>query len=357
VGSQNGGYRVSKPNCIMMRTLSTWFMCVAVAAGVSTSAVAMRTSAEASVIADPTPRLGILVPIGPRDYAVLIDAIHDRQSIQDGPFTYQTGTISGVAVVLIIQPSDGDVVRSLGAQEMLRAFDVRALIYPGTSGAQLSKAEMGIGDIVLGAKTINNSSYYISPSGAINPGQYDAVQPDVKHYGAIYADPKILGMLACAANHVAASTTLPGWLENAANDGHPGIFYFGAQGSSTIWSDNLAYTTAIRDVYHQVDEDGDWDSALVATLWNVPFIEVSVISDSIFAFPNDSHGVPRRPAGETAANVVAQRLSDRIVLDLIARDGRRLLEGTYANSLIDPYPADAFDRPHDPRALLSACQH
>jgi adenosylhomocysteine nucleosidase len=342
---------------MMKRALSTWFMCVAVAAGVLTIVLAMRTFAAASVIADPTPRLGILVPIGPPDYAVLIDALNDRQSIQDGPYTYQTGTISGVAVVLIIQPSDGDVIRSLGAQEMLRALNVRALIYPGTSGAQLSKGEMGIGDIVLGAKTINNSSYYISPSGAINPGQYAAVQPDVKHYGEIYADPKVLGMLACAANRVAASTTLPGWLENTANDGHPGIFYFGAQGSSTIWSDNLAYTKAIRDVYHQVDEDGDWDSALVATLWNVPFIEVSVISDSIFAFPNDSHGVPRHPAGETAANVVAQRLSDRIVLDLIARDGRRLLAGTYANSLIDPYSADAFARPHDPQALLSTCQH
>ncbi len=332
-------------------------LAVAVAVCAFTLVLAMRASATASGIPDPTPRLGILVPIGPHDYAVLIDALHDRHSVVHGPFTYQTGTISGVAVVLIIQPSDGDVIRSLGAQEMVRSFNLRALIYPGTSGAQLSKAEMGIGDIVLGAKTINNSSYYISPSGVIEAGRYDAVQPDVKHYGAIYADPKILGMLACAANRVGAATTLPGWLENAAPDGHPGIFYFGAQGSSTIWSDNLAYTTAIRDVYHQIDEDGDWDSALVATLWNVPFIEVSVISDSIFAFPNDSHGVPRHLAGETGANVIAQRLSNRIVLDLIAHDGRRLLAGTYANSLVDPYPADAFARPRDPQALLSTCPH
>jgi adenosylhomocysteine nucleosidase len=330
---------------------------VAAAVGVFLLVSAPRSPAGASVIADPTPRLGILVPIGPPDYAVLIDALQDRHSLRDGPFTYQTGTISGVPVVLIIQPSDGDVIRSLGAQEMVRSFNVRALIYPGTSGAQLSKTEMGIGDIVLGAKTINNATYYISPSGVIEPGQYDAVQPNVKHYGAIYADPTILGMLACAANRVGPATTLPGWLENAAPDGHPGIFYFGTQGSSTIWSDNLAYTTAIRDVYHQIDEDGDWDSALVAVLWNVPFIEVSVISDSIFAFPDDSHGVPRHPAGETAANVIAQRLSNRVVLDLIAHDGRRLLAGTYANSLVDPYPAEAFARPRDPQALLSACAH
>ena len=329
---------------------------IAAAVCVLTAALTVRTSAAASVVTDPTPRIGILVPIGPRDYSVLIDAVHDRRSLQDGPFTYQTGTISGVAVVLIIQPSDGDVIRSLGAQEMVRAFTIRALIYPGTSGAQLAKTEMGIGDIVLGAKTINNSNYYISPTGVIDPGTYDAVQHDVKHYGAIYADPALLGMLACAANRVGAATTLPAWLENAALGGHPRIFYFGAQGSSTIWSDNLAYTNAIRAVFHQIDEDGDWESALVATLWNVPFIEVSVISDSIFAFPNDSHGVPHHAAGETDANVIAQRLSNRIVLDLIANDGRHLLTGTYSNALVDPYPADAFVRPQDPHALLSSCR-
>lgn len=302
---------------------------------------------------DPLPRIGVLIPKGPPDYALWYDVLHDRKDITDGAFTYQTGTISDVPVVLTVQPTDGEVMRSLDAITMIHTFNVRAILYPGTSGGHLPKGEMSIGDIVLGAKNVDHGNYYLSPAGQIEAGEFNAMQPGMLHYGPLYADPKLLGLLACSAKRVATTTTLPAWLDPVLKDDHPQIFYFGIQGSSTIWSDNRAYTEATMKVFHEIDEDGDWYSNLAATLYHVPFIEVSVISNSIFAFPDRSHGTPAQPTGEPNSHVLAQRLSNRIGLDLIAHYGRQILGGTYSEPTQSPFPESFFLDPHNPRDLLS----
>ena len=301
---------------------------------------------------DPVPRLGVLIPKGPPDYALWYDALGGRKQVTDGAFTYQTGTIFDIPVVLTVQPTDGEVMRSLDAITMIHQFNVRAILYPGTSGGHLPKGQMGVGDIVLGAKNVDHGNYYLSPSGEIEAGEFNAMQPGMLHYGPLYADPKLLGMLACSASRVSSATTLPSWLEPVAQGGHPQVFYFGIQGSSTIWSDNRVYTEATMKVFHEIDEDGDWYSNLAATLYHVPFIEVSVISNSIFAFPDRSHGTPAGPQGEPNSHVVAQRMSNRIGLDLIHRYGHKILSGTYTEPTQSPFPESFFLDPHNPHDLL-----
>jgi len=176
------------------------------------------------------------------------------------------------------------------------------------------------------------------------------------HYGPLYADPQMLSMVACSARRVAAKTILPTWLAPVNKDAHPQIFYYGIQGSSTIWSDNKAYTDATMRVFHEINEDGDWYSNLAATIYKVPFIEVSIISNSIYAFPERSHGTPAEPAGEPNSHVFAQRISNRIGLDLIERYGQSILVGNFTEPTADPFRADVFDQPKDPQGLLAQCQ-
>ena len=305
---------------------------------------------------DSTPRIGVLIPKGPPVYALLLDALHDAQLVKDGPFEYRTGNISGIAVVLTIQPTDGEVMRALGAITMEHDFNLRAVLYPGTSGGHLPKGEMGIGDIVLGAKNVDHGNYYLSPTGEIEAGEFNAIQPGMLHFGPLFADPRLLAMLACSASKVAAATTLPAWLAPVQPGAHPQVFYFGIQGSSTIWSDNKAYTEATMKVFHEIDEDGDWYSNLAATLYHVPFIEVSVISNSIFAFPGRSHGTPESPRDAPNSHVFAQRESNRIALDLIARYGKAILSGSFTTPTEDPFPAGSFDDLKNPHALLADCK-
>ena len=304
---------------------------------------------------DPTPRIGVLIPKGPPDYALLLDALRDGKIVKDGPFEYRTGIITGVAVVLTIQPTDGEVMRALGAITMVHDFNLRAVLYPGTSGGHLPRGEMGVGDVVLGAKNVDHGNYYLSPTGEIEAGEFNAMQPGMLHYGPLYADPKLLAMLACSATRVARATELPAWLAPVTADKHPQVFYYGIQGSSTIWSDNRAYTEATMKVFHEIDEDGDWYSNLAATLYHVPFIEVSVISNSIFAFPERSHGTPESPKGEPNSHVFAQRESNRIALDLIGRYGKTILAGSYTTPTEDPFPKGVFDTMRDPQGLLKDC--
>jgi adenosylhomocysteine nucleosidase len=304
---------------------------------------------------DPTPRIGVLIPKGPPDYALWYSNLHDKKTIHDGAFDYDTGTISGIPVVVTVQPTDGEVMRALGAITLIHDFNLRAIVYPGTSGGHLPQGQMAPGDIVLGAKNVDHGNYYLSPTGQVEAGEFNAIQKGMLHYGPLYADPQLLSLIACSAHRVAASTQLPVYLAPIAKDAHPQIFYFGIQGSSTIWSDNKAYTESIMKVFHDIDEDGDWYSNLVATLYNVPFIEVSVISNSIFAFPDRDYGTPATPAGEPNSHIYAQRLSNRIALDLIARSGQAILSGHFTDPTTSPWPDDVFTTPHHPRQLLANC--
>jgi adenosylhomocysteine nucleosidase len=305
---------------------------------------------------DATPRLGIVIPRLPADYALLRDALKDSAHVQDGAFDFETGTIAGTPVVMVVQPAPGEVLRALESTAMIHDFNLRLLFYAGTSGGHLPKGQMAPGDIVLGAKNVDHGSYHVAPDGRMEGGVYEAMNPGAAYTSPFYADPALLSMLACSASRVATATTLPPWVAPIRADAHPQVFYFGIQGSSTVWSDSKAYIEASMAVFHEIDEDGDWYSNLAASLYNIPFLEVSVISNSIFAFPDALHGTPAHPESEADSHVIAQRISNRVLLDLIGRNGKQLLTGTYASSTQSPFPASDFETPLDPQRLLSGCK-
>ena len=89
---------------------------------------------------------------------MILDVFQQSRVEHDGPFEYRVGTLYGVPTVLNIAPADGVLVRSLAAQEMLHLFNIRALIYPSTSGGHLPPAQMQVGDIVLGPNTLTSAT-------------------------------------------------------------------------------------------------------------------------------------------------------------------------------------------------------
>lgn len=302
---------------------------------------------------DTTPRLALLIPVGPPDYAVILDAFHSTHDETDGPFRFRAGTIGGVPVVLSIAPVDGPLARSLAAEEMLHHFNIKAFLYAGTSGGHLNPSEMRVGDIVLGAKNVDFTNFFMARDGSFEVGSFASVQPTIKHYDSLYADPILLGFMACSAKRVASATELPAWINGKLPRLHPDIFYFGVQGTGTIWMADKGFIDRTMAVFHEIDEDGDWYSNLVATLYHVPFIEVSIIANSTVEFPATSHGLPVKPASEpVGSSVIAQRLSNRIALDLVEHFGPRMLKGSFTTPETDPFPAGVYDHPKDSRNLL-----
>ena len=299
------------------------------------------------------PRLAVLAPVGPPDYAVLLDQLKGARVETFGPFSYRVGKIAGVPVVVSIAPMDGPLMRALAAQDMLVHYDIRAFIYPGTSGAHLGPDQMRVGDVVLGAANVDFGNFFMGKDGAVVGDEFGHEKSSSTHYGTLYADPDLLGAMACAATRVAAQTALPGWLNPHAPRARPDIFYFGVQGTSTMWLANPQMMAKTDAVFHEIDEDGDWYSNLAATIHHTPFIEVSVIADSILALPETQRGIPVPPdPAEPKASVLAQRLAYRIALDLIAHDGAAMLRGHYTTPTADPFPTGAFDHPKDPGRLM-----
>jgi adenosylhomocysteine nucleosidase len=319
-------------------------------AGIAVLCALAATAASAQ--SAPLARLGILMPVGPPDYRVVFDAMHVTKRERFGPFTFVVGTIHGVPSVVTIPPGDGPLIRSFAAQEMVNHYHIKAIFYPGTSGAHLDVDQMRIGDVVLGAENVDFGNFFISKTGVIDPSQFT----QKKRYAGLYADPRLLGALACSARRVAARTSIPAWLDAHQRLRKPAIFYFGIQGTSQMWLANRELMMKLQQTFHEVDEDGDWYSALLATIYHIPFIEVSTISDSIFQFPQTARGIPKAPPGAVGnASLVAQRISNEIMVDMIARDGVRILNGSYTTPLTDPFPPGVFERPKDAGSLLAGC--
>jgi adenosylhomocysteine nucleosidase len=300
------------------------------------------------------PRIGILVPVGPPDYAVILDVFKKQRTDTFGEIAFQVGTLYDLPVVLSFAPGQGPLLRSLAAASMFEHYNIKTVIYPGTSGAHLGPAEMRIGDIVLGAKNVDFGNYAMAKDGSITGGQFGAK----RKYGNFFADPALLRFAACSATRVAAHTALPAWDNTsplAARKLTPDIFYFGIQGTSTTFITNLAFMKKLSDVFGMIDEDGDWYSNLAAALYHVPFIEVSVISNSIPEYPDTAHGEAAMPAGTPPTgdtNYQAQRISNRIAIDLIQHYGAQMLAGTFTNPGESPYPAANFTTPKNPQQLL-----
>jgi adenosylhomocysteine nucleosidase len=65
---------------------------------------------------------------------------------------------------------------------------------------------------------------------------------------------------------------------------------------------------------------------------------------------------PSNPASEPNSHILAQRISNRVLLDLISHYGKQLLTGSFTNPTKSPFPTANFETPRDPRNLLSRCK-
>ncbi|MDE3187764.1 MAG: hypothetical protein KGM96_09605 [Acidobacteriota bacterium] len=297
------------------------------------------------------PRIGILIPNNPPDYSIIMGAFEKQGTENFGPFEFQMGRIRNVPVVVVLPPEDGPLVRSLAAQSMFEHYNVKAVVYAGTSGAHLGPDRMRIGDIVLGAENVDFGNFFMSKTGDVVGGEFDAPGRR-RRFREFYLDPQLLGYLACSASRVAAHTALEPWANPVYKREKPQVFYFGVQGTSTMWLANPEFIAKAHRAFHEIDEDGDWYSNLAATLYHVPFIEVSVISDSILEFPETERGLPKPPEKQQSTGFLAQRISNRIAIDLIGQFGEQILGGRFSTPQDSPFPAAYFADPTHVQDLL-----
>jgi adenosylhomocysteine nucleosidase len=297
--------------------------------------------------------LGLLIPVGPAHYTVILKKFKKIKSVRIGQFDYQIGSIYKIPVVICIQPFGGEYTRALTAQVMVDHFKIKALLYPGTSGAHIPPGQMHVGDIVIGTKQVNFANFYMSPTGDITPDEFSG-KSSLQDYQYFYLDKKLEKYTACAAQYVSDREKLPSWVNGKFKIKKPEIYYYGIQGTSSMWLADKSFIKKTDDVFHEVDEDGDWYSATVAKLANIPFIEVSTISDSVFEF--SGNGVPPQGAHRKTASQITQDISDKIMLRVIKIYGHNLLYKKYNYPSRDPYPSYFYQTPTDPRGLVDGCK-
>ena len=297
--------------------------------------------------------LGLLIPVGPAHYTVILKKFKKIKSVRIGQFDYQIGSIYKIPVVICIQPFGGEYTRALTAQVMVDHFKIKALLYPGTSGAHIPPGQMHVGDIVIGTKQVNFANFYMSPTGDITPDEFSG-KSSLQDYQYFYLDKKLEKYTACAAQYVSDREKLPSWVNGKFKIKKPEIYYYGIQGTSSMWLADKSFIKKTDDVFHEVDEDGDWYSATVAKLANIPFIEVSTISDSVFEF--SGNGVPPQGVHRKTASQITQDISDKIMLRVIKIYGHNLLYKKYNYPSRDPYPSYFYQTPTDPRGLVDGCK-
>ena len=344
---------------LSIRLLASICLWLFAAQGIATAAP--RQSEHGSY--NDLPSLGILAPVGPPDYTELMKHVSVEKTLTYGPFKFYVGKIGKIPTVICIQPFGGPVTRSMSAQVMSQHFNIKAFIYPGTSGAHLEPSQMIIGDVVLGAKNVNFANFFMTKTGELVPDEFTG-ESSMGRYGMLYANPTLLRYLACAAKRVSSTTRLPEWLNPGVRQDHPKIFYYGIQGTSTMWLGNKEFIKKTNQVFHEIDEDGDWFSAVVAAMYDIPFIEVSTISDSILEFPETERGIPvppenlKKQGDKNNASVIAQGISYKIAVALINQFGEKILKAHYPTPVSNPFPDAWYADPTNPRDMLKGldCQ-
>ena len=301
-----------------------------------------------------TPRAGILIPKGPANYTVIMDAYRPYANVTAGTFTFMVGTLEGVPVVMTIEQLGGLASRSLNAERMVTLFNLTMLIYPGTSGAHLPPSEMKIGDIVVGARLVDFGNFYMAPDGALYAGEFSGVS-SLGKFLYLYSNPALVKIGAAAASEVANQTAIPQWVNNMSTPYEPKVFYFGTQGSSEMWLTNTTFINATNSVFHEIDEDGDYPSALAVVLGTArptPFIEISTISDSAFEY-STNRGIPSTPHGAMSASVYAQTESDQVLLLMLQTMKQdNVTTVPYYSPTQSYFPSQWYDTPTNPQTLL-----
>ncbi len=334
-------------------SIATNYGLVPVTITLATKSASASPSAVSSYIFR-TARAGILIPKGPANYTIIMDAFQPYANVTSGTFTYMVGTLEGVPVVMNIEQLGGIASRSLNAEMMAALFNLTMMIYPGTSGAHLPPSEMQIGDIVIGTRLVDFGNFYMSPNGSLYAGEFTGVS-SLGNFIYLYSNPTLVKIASIAATKVVGATTVPAWVNNGTAPYHPKVFYFGTQGSSDMWLTNLTFINATVKVFHEIDEDGDYPSALAATLTTshpIPFIEVSTISDSAFEYFTN-RGIPPTPHGSMSASVIAQSESDYVLLSMLQIMHQNNIVTVPSYSPTQSYfPLQWYNTPTNPQTLL-----
>ena len=298
--------------------------------------------------------LGILIPVDPPHYMTIYKHFYKTRTVIVGHFIYQVGTIYGVPVILYTQPFGGESTRLIGSQIMIDHFNMKLLFYPGTSGAHLPPSKMQIGNIVIGTKQVNYGDFYMANNGNIDADEFSG-KSSMGKYLYLYINPTLERYAACAATSIQKKFKLPAWINANYMPNKSNIFYFGVQGTSTMWVTNKSFVTKLDHVFHVIDGDGSWYVALAARLANIPFIEISTISNSIYEY-ND-RGFPKQKNHLHSSQQIAQDISDNVVLQIIKHHGQQLLSKTYNYPPDNPYPAGYYNTPKNSRGILDKCNN
>ena len=268
--------------------------------------------------------LGLLIPVGPAHYVVILKKFK-KKSVRINQFYYKIGNIYKIPIVICIQSFGGKYTRALAAQVMVDHFKIESLLYPGTSGAHIPPVQMHVRDIVIVNKQVNFANFYMSPGGDITPDEFSG-KSSLQDYQYVYLNKKLEKHTACAPQYVSDGEVLPSWINGEFEIQKPEIYYYGIQGTFSMWLADKSFVRETGDVFHEADEDGDWYSATVAKLKNIPFIEASTISDSIFEFSVNS--VPPQGTHRKTASQITQNISDKIILMVIKIYGHNLFIGS-----------------------------
>ncbi|MDG7043480.1 MAG: hypothetical protein JRM98_05115 [Nitrososphaerota archaeon] len=335
-------------------TIATNYGLVPVTITLASTSAAANASAVSSYIFK-TQRAGILIPTGPANYTIIMNAFQPYANVTTGTFTYMVGTLEGIPVVMTIEQLGGLASRSLNTEMMAALFNLTMVIYPGTSGAHLPPSQMQIGDIVIGARLVDFGNFYMSPNGTLYAGEFTGIS-SLGKFLYLYSNPTLVRIASMAAAQVVDTTNVPAWVNNGTAPYIPKVFYFGTQGSSEMWLTNLTFINATNSVFHEIDEDGDYPSALAATLSTshpIPFIEISTISDSAFEYFTN-RGIPSTPHGALTASVIAQSESDQTLLLMlqIMKQHNIVTVPPYGPTQ-SYFPEQWYNTPTNPQTLLS----
>lgn len=286
--------------------------------------------------ADDVAYYGILLPLGPNNYSVLMSHLKNDKVYKLTGYTFHTGTIHGVPVVTCVQRIDGDATRGLVAQKMMDTFHLKALIYAGTSGSHLKR--LHIGDVLIARRVVDFGNFITNRSGEMVPGEFHNGEPNAAGAGKmmyLYNSVPLSDLAYRAA--VALKLETPAWMNQNGKSSKTYIMNYGTQGSSAMWIRSPEIIGKFHKIFHEADESGGYDTALAALLNKVPFVELNTISDSALEVPTKFDAYLRRSSFYT------QKVAYEIVLKMLemihAGDVPKGLTG-YQDMTRNPYPAD-----------------
>ncbi|MGE0048216.1 MAG: hypothetical protein AB7T01_04695 [Acidithiobacillus sp.] len=292
----------------------------------------------------PVPMIGIILPSSPDTYSQYTSKMLHLKAYRVGMFTYTTGTIDHVPVVLSSPPPIGSFsLTAIDTYLMENIFRPKMVIDPGTAGSHLPLLSMG--DIVIGARVVNFSNYMTEADGRIVPGQFSALVTDNEGYKDgnpnpeyLYSDPFLVHLAYSAAIAVARYT--PAEILHGKTGRRPWVMEYGTQGSGAAWLRNVKQIKASTKIFHEADEAGNYPIALISSINKIPFVEIHTISDAAMNVPTKMDDYFHQ------CSVYAQERSNNFVLAMIRQLAVRLNVGTprTGGGFFDPYPAGIFEK-------------